>query len=235
MPLEQLEPDRLTEQVRHALTALADLVRHSEMPATESVLNDYPAIVADREAVLELIYTEYVLRQEQGIEISVDDWITRFPQLAQDLRELFQVHELLSDDGLARPESRRTHRVVDNADSQNLGKIGKCELLEEIGRGGMGIVYRARQDDLDRVVALKTISGNSDNHRSARKRFRTEAEAAARLTHPNIVQIHDVGDDGDIPYFTMEFVHGGNLRGFLREHPLRARPAADLVECLARA
>ena len=90
--------------------------------------------------------------------------------------------------------------------------FGKYELLGEIARGGMGVVHRARQHDLDRVVALKMILGTGINHESA-VRFLQEARAAAALDHPNVVPIYDIGEIGDRPYFTMALIDGPNLRG----------------------
>jgi serine/threonine protein kinase len=92
--------------------------------------------------------------------------------------------------------------------------FGKYELLGEIARGGMGVVYRARQHGLDRLVALKMILGASPNDDST-QRFLQEARAAAAIDHPNVVPIYDIGEIGDKPYFTMALVEGPNLRTFV--------------------
>jgi serine/threonine-protein kinase len=109
------------------------------------------------------------------------------------------------------------------------------EIESVLGRGGMGVVYKARHLALKRTVALKMVlaGGHSGPHQVAR--FRVEAEAVARLQHPNIVQIHEVGEAGGLPYCALEFVEGGNLAGKLEGKPLSAREAARLVESLARA
>jgi serine/threonine protein kinase len=109
------------------------------------------------------------------------------------------------------------------------------ELLEPIGRGGMGVVYRARQQSLKRIVALKMLPGDFPDDPTARGRFRTEAEAAARLQHPNIVQIYEVGEHEGRPFFSMEYVEGGNLAKKLSRGLMPVRQAAEMVECLARA
>jgi serine/threonine protein kinase/WD40 repeat protein len=113
--------------------------------------------------------------------------------------------------------------------------ISGYEILEGLGRGGMGVVYKARQVSLNRLVALKMVLAGS--HAAARDlaRFRTEAEAVAHLQHPNIVQIHELGEHNGLPYFSLEFVAGGSLAQKLGGTPQPAQPAAELVETLARA
>lgn len=114
-------------------------------------------------------------------------------------------------------------------------RLGDYELLEELARGGMGIVYRARQVSLSRVVAVKMIL--SQEHASPQfvQRFRTEAEAAAKLQHSNIVAIHEVGEHEGRHFFSMEYVEGLNLQNLAQGKPLPARRAAAYVETIARA
>jgi WD40 repeat protein len=109
------------------------------------------------------------------------------------------------------------------------------EILGVLGRGGMGVVYKARQISLKRLVALKMILAGSHAGPADLARFRVEAEAVARLQHPNIVQIYEVGEAGGLPYFSLEYVNGGSLAKELAGAPLRARQAAELVDTLARA
>src|SRR5262245_39836033 len=99
----------------------------------------------------------------------------------------------------------------------------------------MGVVYKARQVSLDRVVALKMILAGEHAAPDQLARFRAEAQAVARLQHPNIVQIHEVGEQDGRPYFALEYVDGGSLSRKLAGTPLPARQAAQLVETLARA
>ena len=108
------------------------------------------------------------------------------------------------------------------------------ELLGELGRGGMGVVYKARQVRLNRLVALKMIR---DGHAGGvqLERFRIEAEAVARLRHPNVVQIYDVGESGGLPFCALELLEGGTLAGRIAGTPLPAREAATLTATLARA
>ena len=109
------------------------------------------------------------------------------------------------------------------------------EIEAVLGRGGMGVVYKARHLALKRTVALKMILAGGHAGPRELARFRIEAEAVARLQHPNIVQIHEVGEAGGHPYCALEFVEGGNLAGRIAGKPMPAREAARLVETLARA
>jgi serine/threonine protein kinase/Tfp pilus assembly protein PilF len=109
------------------------------------------------------------------------------------------------------------------------------DILGELGRGGMGIVYLARQARLGRVVALKMVLRASLAGSEEHDRFQSEAEAVARLQHPNIVQIHEVGEHDGSPFMALEYCAGGSLAARLAGSPLEPRPAADLVAVLARA
>ncbi|HUJ42665.1 MAG TPA: serine/threonine-protein kinase [Opitutaceae bacterium] len=113
--------------------------------------------------------------------------------------------------------------------------FGTYELQAEIGRGGMGLVFKARQLPLDRVVALKVLLTGQFSDETARRRFRLEAESAAKLQHPNIVTIYEVGEAEGHPYLTMDFVDGPNLAARIGGRPLPARTAAELLRDIARA
>jgi serine/threonine protein kinase len=109
------------------------------------------------------------------------------------------------------------------------------EIVEEVRRGGMGVVYKARQRGLNRMVALKMVLAGVHAGSQHRVRFRVEAEAVAGLEHPNIVQIHEVGEQEKLPYLSLEFVDGGSLAQRLDGTPMAADRAARLVQTLARA
>jgi serine/threonine-protein kinase len=114
-------------------------------------------------------------------------------------------------------------------------RVSGYEVLGELGRGGMGVVYKARQIALNRVVALKMILSGSHAGQAQVARFRTEAEAIARLQHPNIVQIHEVGESEGRPFFSLELCPGGSLAKMMAGSPLLPEQAARLTEAVAQA
>ena len=116
-----------------------------------------------------------------------------------------------------------------------LGELGDYELLEQIGRGGQGVVFRARQKSLNRIVALKVIGLGQWATKAHLKRFRLEAEAAASLDHPCIVPVYEVGErDGSCCYFSMKFVEGGQLDAVASRETMPPRRAAELIAKVAR-
>src|SRR6476620_2021977 len=129
----------------------------------------------------------------------------------------------------AAPENKKAARAA-----ELLGELGDYELLEEIGRGGQGVVFRARQKSLNRIVALKVIRLGQWASKVHLKRFRLEAEAAARLEHPGIVPIHEVGERDGSCYFSMKFVEGGQLDEVVKRSPMSTRRAAELIAKVGR-
>ncbi len=120
-------------------------------------------------------------------------------------------------------------------DNEPLPSFPDHEIIVEIGRGGMGIVYKARDTKLGRIVAIKTIADGPYARSDQRERFRAEAHAVARLRHPNIIAIHAIGEHDGRAYLSLEFAEGGSLAQRLAEKPMSPREATALVETLARA
>lgn len=119
--------------------------------------------------------------------------------------------------------------------SSALRQLGDYELLGEIGRGGMGAIYRARQAGLNRIVAVKVLLAGHFASPTFFDRFRREAEAAASLNHPNIVSVYEVGVHLGQPYFSMELIEGRSLAELVRDQPMPGRPAAQLLKTIAEA
>jgi serine/threonine protein kinase len=109
------------------------------------------------------------------------------------------------------------------------GELGDYELIEEIGRGGQGLVYRARQKSLNRIIALKVIGLGRWATKAHIERFRLEAEAAARLDHPFIVPIHEIGESDGCCYFSMQLVEGRPLDEAIKHGPMPNRCVAELI------
>src|SRR5437660_1883360 len=148
---------------------------------------------------------------------------------------------LLSDEpiaGVANPGPYDSLHTLDGKKAARSAKIisefGDYELLEEIGRGGQGVVYRTHQKSLNRIVALKVIGLGPWATETHLKRFRREAEAAASLEHPGIVPIHEVGERDGQCYFSMKFIEGGQLDEVVRRTPVSFRQAAELIAKVAR-
>src|SRR5262245_50950740 len=138
-----------------------------------------------------------------------------------------RLHAALDLPGDTRPEHVAKPAALPVIDGYELGEL--------LGRGGMGLVFKARQKALKRPVALKIVVSGAHAGAQERARFRTEAEAVARLQHPGIVQIYEVGEQAGCPYLALEFVSGGSLADQLDGTPMPPRRAAQLLLDLARA
>jgi serine/threonine-protein kinase len=168
---------------------------------------------ADRESRLDEAIAEYLEAVDAGRRPAQRDWLARFPELAPELERFFggqaEVHDLLATVGPPPEDTPATDTVAPPTDGPQ--RFGDYELEHEIARGGMGVVYRARQISLNRTVALKRILAGRLASEADVQRFRSEAEAAANLEHPHIVTLYEVGEHDGQHYFTMKYIDGGNL------------------------
>jgi tetratricopeptide (TPR) repeat protein len=244
MKLDTRQPKTTEAELRDALAELERKVRSGEGCVAEEVLESHPELLADFDAALEVVYTEFVIREQLGQKPAPDDWYARFPQWRDDLAQLFEVHEFVAGEketnltvfrGATWRDTVGRRVASDTIDDAPGRRFGGYELVEEIGRGGMGVVYKARQIALNRIVALKMILAGRDASGAELERFRVEAEAAARISHPNIVRIYDVGVAEGRPYLSLEYVDGGSLQKKLAAGPLPFREAAELACTLALA
>jgi WD40 repeat protein/serine/threonine protein kinase len=210
--------------------------RGERVPA-EAYLSLHPSLQGDSEAAFELVYVEFALREQQGESPTPGEYLWRFPRFAERLQRQLGLHRQLLAGGDADKED--TGRGMQDRDasfvlSSAVLAVPGYEILGELGRGGMGVVYQARQTSLNRTVALKVIRDSALAGPEEVRRFHREAEVAAGLQHPGIVQIYEVGRWEGYSYLALECVRGGTLAQRLAGNPQEPRQAAALVETLAR-
>src|SRR6516165_7615103 len=185
---------------------------------------------------LDAVIAEYVRQVEAGEVPDRESLLARHPELAERLREFFADYDRLDRQAAELRLSADPNRTTDEpgpaGELPRVRYFGDYELLEVIARGGMGVVYKARQVSLNRLVALKMIlKGELATPRDV-ARFRAEAEAAANLDHPHIVPIYEIGEHDGQQYFAMRYIEGAPLT----RHPRAdARTEAGLIATVARA
>ncbi len=188
-----------------------------------------------RDEQLADIIAQLTDQQRRGLSPDIEAEALAHPELADELRTLWATAQFA-----AAFASSPTLPAPPQSPSTNNHELppsfGDYEILEELGRGGMGVVYKARQRSLNRLVAIKMMRDARLSSESDRARFHAEAAAAAKLKHPNIVTVHEVGEHEGQPYIVMEYVDGAPLSQHVAEHgPLPPREAARLVAEIARA
>jgi serine/threonine-protein kinase len=227
--------DGLVEAVRAELCAGW---RRGEPVRAEALLQRHPDQKQDTDGCLQIIYQEILFRQERGEFPQLDEYLARFPEFAAQLGPLFAVHRVLDANSRAGRSTPRWANRDSGSEATDPGpeqpEVPGYEVLERLGRGGMGVVYRAHQRDLHRDVALKVIAAGAYADSAVRDRFRTEAQAMARLQHPHVVQVFEVGEANGVPYLALELVEGGSLAQQLGGTPQPAHASARLLETLAR-
>jgi hypothetical protein len=234
-PTWSLSPDQ-AQHLDRACNDFEGAWRAGERPELEAYLRD--AARDFRPALLrELLLLELAYRRKAGEQPVPDDYLLRLPADAGVIRGVFQRAVEAPPDGRAdRPDPSNTGswrgaptRTGPNPPDGDRGAwpyLPGYEILSELGRGGMGVVYKARQLSAKRLVAVKMIRDSALAGPEHRERFRIEVEAAARFQHPNLVRIYDVGECGDLPYFSMEFIEGGTLHDRLGGQAWPSRKAA---------
>src|SRR5678815_3601359 len=251
--LEDFLADWSSGELRTAVSnrELANLVsldqrerwRRGQRPAAEEYLRQFPQLLSDDELALDVIYSEFLLREELGQEPKAVEYQLRFPDFAETLQDQIEFHQAMAANRSSGLSELDTHRSASATQSHPAGErlpvhlthsVPGYEILSELGRGGMGIVYRARQLSLNRPVALKMLRAGDCGSAALLARFQAEAEAVARLHHPNIVQIYDYGEHDGMPYLALELVEGSPL-ATTSSSSRTARDAAGIVVTLAHA
>ncbi|MFO0878700.1 MAG: protein kinase [Gemmataceae bacterium] len=179
----------------------------------------------------ELLQIDIECRRQRGEQPHLEDYLGQFPTREMLVRGLFSPTVCSDDQDLIMGSGP----VDIVAPATGPSQVPGYELLEELGRGGMGVVYRARHLALNRLVALKFILAGASAQQRHLERFRREAEVVARLRHPNIVQIYDIGEVDGRVFLALEYAEEGSLKDRLAGSPLEPRAAAMMLEPLARA
>lgn len=198
----------------------------------------------DRERDLDAVIAEYYRLLDADEPPDQNAFILRYPDFALELREFFSDAQLLQGPDYSNPQDNHSgpsitsdniSRPAKSASRPVVRYFGEYEILEELGVGGMGVVYQARQTKLNKIIALKMIKVGHLAGDDEVRRFRAEARAAAKLDHPGIVPVHEVGVDHGQHYYTMDYVGGGSLSKLHRDEPVAARRAAEIIKQMAEA
>jgi WD40 repeat protein len=227
------EPRELAAVLRVAQRQ--DWQQGRRVPA-EEYFDRVPALRADPVYALDLVYAEFLLREELGETPDPGEYAHRFPHLADEFGRQLSVHCAVGASPTPHDSvADKQPTVPESTAEPGVPCLVGYEILGQLGRGGMGVVYKARQIALSRLVALKMIRAGGLPDPDHESRFQTEAEAVAHLEHANIVRIHEVGQHDGLAYLALEYVGGGTLADRLHNGPLPPRDAAHLVEVLALA
>jgi serine/threonine protein kinase len=197
---------------------------------------DLSTITPDRDALLAAALDELLADSRGGRRPDLEAVIRRHPDLAVEIRELWATMMIAEDFASFSGDLDALTRTETPSPTPELPRsFGEYVLLEELGRGGMGIVYKARQRSPDRIVALKMVLRGETATPTDLARFRAEAEAAAKVLHPHIVPVYEVGEQAGRPYFSMKLIEGTTLARRLADGPLPSRQAAEMLIPVCRA
>jgi serine/threonine protein kinase len=210
-----------------------------EAARVEKYLERYPQLASDKEVVLELIAAEFEQRQRLAGP-TVEEYLERFPQYRADLALDCQPRQICQSRSTSPAREKwggpaRSPAEVGGAPSPGALRVGKFQLVQLLGSGAFGNVYKAWDGELERVVALKVPCVGRQTHAEERERFVKEARSAARLQHPGIVALYEAGQIDGACYIASEFVPGSTLAQRCQRGPLPPREAAEIMAATAEA
>jgi len=202
----------------------------------DATLSNNPQLEGDRDQRLADLLAQLSDGAQRGEQVNIESVCSEHPDLAAEIRELWGA--VLFADVAATQSSHNSYSVVEKTPQTVLElpcRFGDFELIEELGRGGMGVVYRARQISLQREVAIKMILRGDLASTTDIERFHAEAEASAKLEHEGIVPVYEVGDINGRAYFCMKYITGETLSQQLAKGPMPPRKAARILAAVSRA
>jgi tRNA A-37 threonylcarbamoyl transferase component Bud32/tetratricopeptide (TPR) repeat protein len=200
----------------------ADLVQRwnrGERVPVEAYLRQHPELESG-DSALELILTEVALRQESGEAAPLEEYLWRFPRYEDRLRRHFALQEGLVSGGASSAAAVAVAPPAAAPSAQSLPAVAGYEIVEQIGRGGMGNVYKARETSLGRHVAIKLLRDDQSRAPDQLARFLREARTASALNHPGICTVHALGEHNGGPFIVMEHIEGLTLRAIVERRPL---------------
>ena len=246
--LLQNDANSLDDQIRVLLIDQTDSWRAGDGRKIDEYLNRIPDLRSRPDLLFQLIHGEIQLQHAVGGKISFSDYIERYPEFESQILSLKETtiarlsqstpshapSDVFPIDDRQLSEIDLNAEVDISADTTPFPtefpavRVGRYELRSEIAHGGMGVVYEAYDTDLDRIVALKLIKSGEFASTDEMKRFQTEAKSAARLQHPGVVQIYEIGQDARQSFLAMAYVDGPNLWQLVKDRPMSPQQAARI-------
>jgi hypothetical protein len=218
------------KELRQACASLEQRLRAGENCRAENFFAAHPLLACQEDSALDLIYIEFITREELGQKPTPEEFYARFPLWRARLEQQFNIHEWLQEENPVSPQGSSSQA------SALPRRLGRYDLLEEIGRGRFGVVYKAWQHGLERLVAVKVPSPELNLVLPTATEFCHEARVMAALQHPHIMPVHEISEGDGLVFFSMNYAAGGSLAQVLaREGKLAPVRAISLLTSVADA